>query len=283
MKKTDKNVALGMIIVIIGVLVWSIARYTSVKNAQVPQSHDADSTTESPSDESLTQDPAIVTQEQQNVIPLISAQDMNTKIYSQKDDLMIIDMRSRDAFAAGHIKGSYHIDDARLLQAKRTTILVSDNGNEDVLISYYRDLSNSSDVLNLKNGIAGWLQDGHTLISTNSEPNFVNTSKIQYLEPRDIDAMLKVQSDTPKPTIIDTRRSGNFASGHVTGAINIPYAELEYRTAELPRSTQIIVYGANETASFQSGVLLYDLNFTNTITIKGGFEAWEKYGYAIVQ
>jgi rhodanese-related sulfurtransferase len=43
-------------------------------------------------------------------------------------------------------------------------------------------------------------------------------------------------------TLLDVRTPGEFASGHVDGALNIPVQELAQRMSELPRDKGVVVY-----------------------------------------
>src|SRR6516164_7993142 len=43
-------------------------------------------------------------------------------------------------------------------------------------------------------------------------------------------------------TVLDVRPEDDFALGHLTGAVNIPLAELERRIGELPKSQEVIAY-----------------------------------------
>lgn len=281
MRKTDKNIVTATLIIIIGLLVWSVTRYNAVKEEN---SHISDENTPKENVSEFEEDSLDDTsQNSQSVIPLITAQDLNSKIMRDIKNTTVIDMRSVEAFAAGHIKGSHHINDASLLTMQRDIVLVTDTGNEDTIMSYYRDIAGNNSVSNLQGGIAQWRNAGFALLTLNTEQTFANVSKVQFVEPRDIDAAIKDIDGMKKTIILDTRRPGNFESGHVTGAINIPLSELEYRSDELPNGHKIYVYGANETASFQSGALLHDLNLINVKTMKGGFEAWEKYSYPVVK
>jgi len=52
--------------------------------------------------------------------------------------------------------------------------------------------------------------------------------------------------------VVDVRTPEEFASGHVPGAINIPYEEIGKRTSEIgPTSTSVIVYCAS---GYRSGI-----------------------------
>jgi rhodanese-related sulfurtransferase len=43
--------------------------------------------------------------------------------------------------------------------------------------------------------------------------------------------------------LVDVRTPGEFASGHITGAINIPVQQLDTRMSELqPKETAVVVY-----------------------------------------
>ncbi len=281
MRKTDKNIATATLIIIIGLLIWSVTRYNSVKEEG---SHTSDENTPEKNmsefeEGSLEEN----SQNSQSVIPLITAQELNSKIMRDMENTTVIDMRSAEAFTAGHIRGSHHINDAGSLTMQRDIVLITDTGNEDTIMSYYRDIAGNNSVSNLRGGIAQWRSAGFALLTLNTEQTFANVSKVQFVEPRDIDTAIKDVEGMKKTIILDTRRPGNFENGHVAGAINIPLSELEYRSNELPNGHKIFVYGVNEAASFQSGALLHDLNFINIKTMKGGFEAWEKYNYPIVK
>ena len=42
--------------------------------------------------------------------------------------------------------------------------------------------------------------------------------------------------------IVDVRSKGDFDEGHITGAVSIPWEEIEDRYTELPRDKEIITY-----------------------------------------
>jgi len=47
-----------------------------------------------------------------------------------------------------------------------------------------------------------------------------------------------------KIVLIDTRSRAEYEAGHIPGSISMPYAEVDARYRELPRSTQIVTYCA---------------------------------------
>jgi rhodanese-related sulfurtransferase len=43
--------------------------------------------------------------------------------------------------------------------------------------------------------------------------------------------------------LVDVRTAGEFAAGHIAGAVNIPVQELDVRMSELqPKETELVVY-----------------------------------------
>ena len=216
-----------------------------------------------------------------SLIPKISAHELNLMINSP-DALTIIDVRAREHYDNGHIKSSYHIDDTNTNIIADTVILITQNGNEDLIISLYRDFAVTKTVMHLEGGVNAWSNSGFNLIASNPVPDFSSSSKVHFIEPRNFDAIIRTPDTITSTIVIDTRRPGNFENGHVAHAINIPLAELEHRYKEISYTSKVLIYGANEESSFQSGLLLYELGIFNTSTMRGGFDAWTKYNYEVV-
>jgi rhodanese-related sulfurtransferase len=45
-----------------------------------------------------------------------------------------------------------------------------------------------------------------------------------------------------KAVLVDVRGVDTYKAGHIKGALNIPYGEIEERAKELPRDKKIITY-----------------------------------------
>lgn len=64
--------------------------------------------------------------------------------------------------------------------------------------------------------------------------------------------------------LVDVRTTGEYASGHLTGAVNIPLHELSARLAELgAKDRAIVVYCASGQRSSRAKGLLKGAGFTN--------------------
>lgn len=47
---------------------------------------------------------------------------------------------------------------------------------------------------------------------------------------------------TGRYTVLDVRPAGEYAAGHIPGAVSIPVDELEHRLAEIPSDTHVVAY-----------------------------------------
>jgi rhodanese-related sulfurtransferase/DNA-binding transcriptional ArsR family regulator len=50
----------------------------------------------------------------------------------------------------------------------------------------------------------------------------------------------RLKSDTV--ILLDVRPSGEFEAGHISGAVSIPYNQIEARMREIPRGTEVVAY-----------------------------------------
>jgi rhodanese-related sulfurtransferase len=90
----------------------------------------------------------------------------------------------------------------------------------------------------------------------------------------------QMQNDTNQYVFIDLRSPYDFEVQHIENAINIPTAFLldeenvealeTYKKAE----QTVILYGQTERESISPWILLYELGFTNTKVLMGGFDCF---------
>jgi rhodanese-related sulfurtransferase/cyanate permease len=82
------------------------------------------------------------------------------------------------------------------------------------------------------------------------------------------------------PTILDVRTAMEFASGHVPGAINIPFESVSSRAQELPGSRQslLVVYCGHGPRAWMAGAALRKKGFTNVSYLAGHFSGWRGAG-----
>ncbi|MBX9695649.1 MAG: rhodanese-like domain-containing protein, partial [Cyanobacteria bacterium] len=91
---------------------------------------------------------------------------------------------------------------------------------------------------------------------------------------------LELQAGT-RLKVLDVRRPGEYAEGHVPGALNIPLAELRERTEELQDFQALAVICASGYRSMIACSLLEGCGIATSINITGGTKRWKEAGFTI--
>lgn len=83
-------------------------------------------------------------------------------------------------------------------------------------------------------------------------------------------------------TFIDVREPVEFEAGHLEGAVNIPYFEIEARKGEINTDHPNVIYCifSSWRAPYAANVLA-DLGFSNIYVLEGGISSWNAGGQVI--
>lgn len=65
------------------------------------------------------------------------------------------------------------------------------------------------------------------------------SDNVERISVESLNALLKGKN---KVVVVDVRDAASFKSGHIKGAVNIPYADVELRFKELPKNRRIVTY-----------------------------------------
>lgn len=82
--------------------------------------------------------------------------------------------------------------------------------------------------------------------------------------------------------VVDVREAGEFASGHLPNARNIPLGELEKRAGELPKGKPVLVCCASGARSGKA-VALLGRDGREVFNLAGGIQAWRQAGLPVVK
>jgi rhodanese-related sulfurtransferase len=85
-------------------------------------------------------------------------------------------------------------------------------------------------------------------------------------------------------TWVDPRTEAQFASGHIPGAINLPYASVRADHERLLKGIPlIIVYGSdyNDPVAIGMSKTLMELGHDDVRTLRGGLREWTAAGYEL--
>ncbi len=87
------------------------------------------------------------------------------------------------------------------------------------------------------------------------------------------------------PVILDVRTSGEFASGHIPGAIHIPHTQVSRRLKELEehRAREIVVYCARGPRAYGAESVLRKAGFDKVRHLRGDITGWRRDGRPVTR
>jgi hydroxyacylglutathione hydrolase len=186
------------------------------------------------------------------------------------DAAIILDTRKADDFEQGHIQGSINIGlngqfavwVGSLINIKRKLVLVTDAGKEEETVLRLARVGYENVVGYLKGGIAGW----------NGELERV----------RSIDAAAMKNEMEHGAEVLDVRKPGEWAAGHIKDANFKPLAEFPDVLNDLDKNKPYIVYCGGGYRSMTAISIMQGRGFKNLTNIYGGFGAMQKAGLPVV-
>jgi len=103
---------------------------------------------------------------------------------------------------------------------------------------------------------------------------------IQKVSAADVKAMIDKKD---KAIYLDVRDAGEFAAGHLPGAMNISRGTLEFNVFNKikDQNAKVIVYCKTAGRSALAAKTLNDLGYKNAVLMDAQFEDWIKAGYPV--
>ena len=88
----------------------------------------------------------------------------------------------------------------------------------------------------------------------------------------------------PGMSVIDVRTPGEFAQGHIQGAVNIDVEDAAFATniGKLPKNKPYFVYCRSGNRSGVATAKMADLGFSEIYDLQGGITQWQSTGGAVV-
>jgi rhodanese-related sulfurtransferase len=86
------------------------------------------------------------------------------------------------------------------------------------------------------------------------------------------------KDDWKKFVLIDARDAGQFAKGHIPGAINMDWRQVLARRASIPKDKPVLIYCNTGSLSAQAGFALRVAGWDNLRILQGGMEEWKAKG-----
>lgn len=120
----------------------------------------------------------------------------------------------------------------------------------------------------------------------------VAAARSSIIEVSPVEAARALAQAAP-PTVIDVREPGEFAAGHLHGAVNIPRGVLEFQIEAHPamgcttasaladRERALLLYCRTGGRAALAAQSLHAMGFTKVRSIAGGIEAWTAAGLPV--
>ena len=186
----------------------------------------------------------------------------------------VVDVRSNVEFGSGHVPGSLNVGlggqfaswAGTLLDPARPVLIVAaddDRVAEAVMRLARVGLENVAG--SLAGGIESWRAAGRPL------------TVIPQITVADLRSLVG-EGDLQ---VVDVRRAGEYAGGHVPGAVHAPLDRLTQEVARLDPSRPTAVICASGYRSSAGASLLAARGFTNLRNVLGGTGAWVAAGYDV--
>lgn len=176
----------------------------------------------------------------------------------------IVDVRDPQSFALGHLRGSVNVGLAgryaeyagSVISPEEDMVLVAEPGSEQearvrlARIGYDRAVA--------------WFP-AESLVEVPAEVR--RASRLSAAE------FAEVRGSGRDVQVVDVRGQGEFAAGHLDGAVHIPVAQLRRRAGELRPDVPTVVYCAGGYRSSIGASVLRAAGFADVSDVLGGFEA----------
>ena len=197
----------------------------------------------------------------------------------------LIDTRSTAAFGAGHIPGSYHVQQSGSEFEQRvggvvpddTPLLLLSETAEDAQTCIYKMAFIALDRLvagYLDGGVGAWVEAGHALEVT------------PQIDVHELKSMLSANG----LRTLDVRESDKWDEGHIEGAHFMPYismapqldvlAQIDKLELATDDSIAVLCGGGNRSSTAIS--LLLRHGYGDLYNVTGGMTAWEDAGFPMI-
>ena len=185
---------------------------------------------------------------------------------------LIVDVRSKEAFAAAHIPNAINIPFGPNLSTWAGWVLPYDHPTLIILDDPASMPEVTTHLLRVGlDDVRGYLEGGMDAWEVGGLPlATLSTSSVH-----DLAARLKNAS---KPTVLDVRTEREWKAGHIDEAIHIHGGMLQERFAEVPKGKPVaVICGSGYRASIASSFLKRE-GYQSLSNVVGGMSAWKAAG-----
>ncbi|PYN80244.1 MAG: sulfurtransferase [Candidatus Rokuibacteriota bacterium] len=205
-----------------------------------------------------------------------------------EEPLYLIDVRTAEEYAAGHIPGFrwfpggqavQRSDDVAVVKNSRIVFACDGKARATLVASWYRQMG-FREVFAVDGGTTAWVASGGSLEKglPDEVPVGYHEARgtVKSISPRELQA-------SPPAAVIFVDTSQDFARGHVPGARWVPRGWLEFWIGDIvpSKSRPVTVTCVDGRAAALAGVTLKELGYQNVSALDGGMAAWQQAGLPV--
>jgi hydroxyacylglutathione hydrolase len=197
--------------------------------------------------------------------------DLHTFQHEMTHGALVIDTRSPHQFGEGHVPGAIGVFLHGSAFPTRVGFVAPPDSRLLLVVKDERDLIEAPTQLAVVgfDSVLGYLDGGMEAWREAGLP-------LQTLDQVTVDELHALRHDLQ---VLDVRDRNEWDEGHIQGAINIPYYDIELRLQELkPDQPLAVICGSGQRSTIASS-LLQRHGFTRLFNVAGGMEAWDEAGF----
>jgi hydroxyacylglutathione hydrolase len=186
------------------------------------------------------------------------------KAMAENSEAIVLDVRHENEFVKEHIPGSVFIGlngnfapwvGALIRDVNQPLLLVAPEGKETEAITRLSRVGFDATLGYLDGGMDAWRTSGY------------ETDSIKSISPEEFAALLPLNN----APVVDSRKPGEYSSGHVIDAINIPLDFVNEQLAEVPKEEEFYIHCAGGYRSVIMASILKARGYHNMTNVEKGF------------
>ncbi len=224
------------------------------------------------------------------------------------EDVMVVDVRSREEYLRGHVPDTYHIpggnllvDAPRLPLKEDTTLVVSCAGRtRGILGAQLLHDNGFTNVYALENGVMGWfLAGGNIATGTGKEvPEAASAPRSTQIRQAtealaSRERIRRCSRDDFRAAcesgetfyLLDVRLPEEYETGHIPRSISLPLGQmaLAHENFLAVRAAPVFVVSDDDSRPVWAAALLRNLGFRDVSVLDGGLRGWTADGLDLEQ
>ncbi|MGW2832681.1 MBL fold metallo-hydrolase [Streptomyces sp. NPDC001286] len=196
-------------------------------------------------------------------LPLSSEEFMRRRA----DGAVVLDVRSPQDFAAGHLRGSVNVPaDGRFAEQagmvvapEQDVIVVAPQDREEEIVTRLARIGFDK--------VGGYLREPEGAFPALAQ-EMAQASRLTA------DELRSALAGAEPPLVLDVRNTAEREEGFIEGSLHIPLAELARRVEEIPADRPLVVHCAGGHRSSVAASLLRHVGRTDVSDLLGGYGAW---------